>query len=185
MTLWGFSSRVSRMQHLHTRTRGRLKQLPMRGRWWSFLCVVFLTQTLHIFCVQLGWDAGIYWHILASHPPSVAGHYTQQAKWLMEPFSALLVLWSPMDSPRKGQWCGALMFSLFPWTDGWANRGGAGDLRRHSADCEVTVMNLPHYAGGGGGGGSAASYHLIIHMDEKWIGQTLGRLYVNFWWNSK
>ena len=38
--------------------------------------------------------------------------------------------WSPVDSPRKGQWRGALMLSLIcAWTNGWANNRDAGDLR--------------------------------------------------------
>ena len=35
----------------------------------------------------------------------------------------------------RGQWRGALMFSLI-----WVNNGGASDLRRHRADYDVTVM---------------------------------------------
>ena len=47
----------------------------------------------------------------------------------------------PVDSPRKAQWRGALVFSLICTpTNGWANNGGAGDLRRHHAHYEVTVM---------------------------------------------
>ena len=40
---------------------------------------------------------------------------------------------SPVNSPHKGQWRGALMFSLI-WAriNGWVNNGEAGDLRRHS-----------------------------------------------------
>ena len=39
---------------------------------------------------------------------------------------------SPMDSPHKGQWSGALMISLFcAWKNGWANTRDAGDLRHH------------------------------------------------------
>ena len=38
----------------------------------------------------------------------------------------------PMNSPHKGQWRGALMFSLIcAWTNGWVNNWNAGDLRRH------------------------------------------------------
>ena len=38
----------------------------------------------------------------------------------------------PVDSPHKGQWRGALMFSLIcDWTDGWPNNRDASDLRRH------------------------------------------------------
>ena len=33
-------------------------------------------------------------------------------------------------SPYKGQWCGALMYSLIcAWTNGWVNNRDAGDLR--------------------------------------------------------
>ena len=47
----------------------------------------------------------------------------------------------PVDSPHKGQWCGALKFYLmYAWTNGWANSWDAGDLRRHSTHCDVTVM---------------------------------------------
>ena len=45
--------------------------------------------------------------------------------------------WSPTDSPHKGQWCGALMFSLMcVWTNDWANNRDAGDLWHH---CNVDI----------------------------------------------
>ena len=38
--------------------------------------------------------------------------------------------WSPVNSPHKGQWRGALMFSLIcAWINGWVNNYKAGDLR--------------------------------------------------------
>ena len=55
---------------------------------------------------------------------------------------------SPVDSgypgyiAHKGQWWGALMFSLIStWTNGWANNGDADDLRCHCAHYDVTVMH--------------------------------------------
>ena len=49
----------------------------------------------------------------------------------------------PVDSPHKGQWRRALMFSLIcAWTNGWANNRNAGELRRHRADFDVTVISL-------------------------------------------
>ena len=49
--------------------------------------------------------------------------------------------WSPVDSPHKGQWRGALMFSLIcAWTNAWADNREVGDLRRHRAHCNVTVI---------------------------------------------
>ena len=48
---------------------------------------------------------------------------------------------SPVISPHKGQWRGALMFSLiYAWINGWVNNREAGDFRRHSAHYDVTVM---------------------------------------------
>ena len=48
---------------------------------------------------------------------------------------------SPVNSPHKGQWRGALMFSLIcVWTNGWVNNREAGDLRRYRADYDVIVM---------------------------------------------
>ena len=62
----------------------------------------------------------------------------------METFSALLVICagnSPVNSLYKGQWRGALMFSLIcAWINGWVNNREAGDLRRNRAHCDVTVM---------------------------------------------
>ena len=53
--------------------------------------------------------------------------------------------WSPVNSPHKGQWRGALMFSLIcVWINGWANNGEAGDLRRYHAHFDVTVMWSVH-----------------------------------------
>ena len=49
---------------------------------------------------------------------------------------------SPVNSPHKGQWRGVLMFSLIcAWTNSWANNGDAGDLRRHCAPYDVTIVN--------------------------------------------
>ena len=48
---------------------------------------------------------------------------------------------SPVNTPHKGQWCGAVMFSLIcAWINGWVNNREAGDLRRHRAHYDVIVM---------------------------------------------
>ena len=48
---------------------------------------------------------------------------------------------SPVNSPHKGQWRGALMFSLIcVWIKGWENNLEAGDLRRYCAHYDVIVM---------------------------------------------
>ena len=61
-------------------------------------------------------------------------------------FSALLPISAgnspiPGNSPHKGQWRGALMFSLIcVWINGWLNNREAGDLRSYRAHYDVTVM---------------------------------------------
>ena len=48
---------------------------------------------------------------------------------------------SPVGSPHKGQWRGTLVFSLIcSWTNGSVNNLDAGDLRRHRAHYDVTVI---------------------------------------------
>ena len=50
---------------------------------------------------------------------------------------------SPVYSPHKGQSRGALTFSLIvAWINGWVNIREAGDLRRHRAHYDITVMAL-------------------------------------------
>ena len=51
------------------------------------------------------------------------------------------IRWSPVNSPHKGQWRGALMFSLIcVWINGSINNREAGDLRRYRAHYDVIVM---------------------------------------------
>ena len=65
----------------------------------------------------------------------------------METFSALLAICagnSPVSGefPHKSQWRGALMFSLMcVWINGCVNNREAGDLRRHRAHYDVTVLH--------------------------------------------
>ena len=50
---------------------------------------------------------------------------------------------SPVNSPHKGQWRGALMFSFIcAGINGWVNNGEAGDLRRHRAHYDTTVIQI-------------------------------------------
>ena len=48
---------------------------------------------------------------------------------------------SPVNSPHKDQWRGALMFTLIcARINGWVNNGEAGDLIRNRAHYDVIVM---------------------------------------------
>ena len=73
-------------------------------------------------------------------------HLTSWWRHQMETFSALLAICAgnspvPVNSPHKGQWRGALMFSLiFAWINDWVNNRETGDLRRHRGHYDVIVM---------------------------------------------
>ena len=64
----------------------------------------------------------------------------------MDTFSALLAICAgnspvPSEFPAKGQWRGALVFSLIcALINSWQNNGEAGDLRRHPVHYDVNVM---------------------------------------------
>ena len=56
------------------------------------------------------------------------------------PFVRGIHRWT-VNSPHKGRWRGALIFSLtYAWTNGWVNNREADDLRRHRAHYIVIVM---------------------------------------------
>ena len=66
----------------------------------------------------------------------------------MDTFSALLAIYegnspAPGEFPLKGQWRGALMFSLIcVWIKGWENNLEAGDFRRYHAHYDIIVMSM-------------------------------------------
>ena len=76
--------------------------------------------------------------------PSKRKHHDDIIKWKHFPRYWPFV-WgiprSPVNSPHKGQWHGALMFSLIcAWIKGWVNKRKAGDLRCHCTHYDVSVM---------------------------------------------
>ena len=80
----------------------------------------------------------MYWHCFNTHDDVI--------KWKHFPRYWPFVRGihrSPVNSPHKGQWRGALMFSLiFPRINGWINNREAGDLRRYRSHYDVIVMTL-------------------------------------------
>ena len=100
---------------------------------------------------------GCWWHMrhmqLGNHQPRHWTSFPEITWWRhqMETFFALLgfvrgIHRSPVNSPHKGQWRGALMFSLIcVWINGWVNNREAGDERRYSAHYDVTVIVRPQH----------------------------------------
>ena len=75
---------------------------------------------------------------------------------------------SPVNSPHKGQWCGALMFSLICiWINGWVNNREAGDLRRYHAHYEVAEMS----------NAESAFHHM---MSSGWLKHSIMNIHICF-----
>ena len=92
-----------------------------------------------------GWHLDIIWinaGILVLEPQVTNSWWRHQ----METFSALLTICagihrSPVNSPHKGQWRGALMLSLIcARINDWVNNLEAVDLIRHRGHYDVNVM---------------------------------------------
>ena len=106
-------------------------------------------------CVSVTWPLTCAFHIPCTHTPEIIdmhrgvcdnqlGLHDDVIKWKHFPRYWPFVRGihrSPVNSPHKGQWRGALMFSLIcVWINGWVNNLEAGDLRRHCAHYDVIVM---------------------------------------------
>ena len=74
---------------------------------------------------------------------------------------------SPVNFPHKGQWRGALMFSLiYAWINDWVNNREAGDLRRQQGHYDVIVMIYLQKLC------RPAAYNKLIYVQKK----------LNLWW---
>ena len=132
----------------------------MCRQFWAWACVMTQYQLLKQWTVSSDTQSSISKDLLTNYPCpfphnlSLFNHVrltkssvllSTSIRWRhqMETFSALLALCAGI-SPHKGQWRGALMFSLVcAWINGWVNNRKAGDLRGHRAHYDVTVMYYP------------------------------------------
>ena len=72
--------------------------------------------------------------------PSISKKLYTWWRHQMETFSALLAICAG-NSPHKGQWHGALIFSLIcAWINDWVSNGEAGDFIRYRIHYDVTLM---------------------------------------------
>ena len=90
----------------------------------QFLWCLYLWRSLPRRCQCYEHDDVITWKHFPRHWPFVWGIHR-----------------SPVNSPHKDQWRGALMISLIcAWTNGSTNNRNVGDLRRHRVHYDVSVM---------------------------------------------
>ena len=99
-------------------------------------CIKIELRSWKTDCVQMNYMTLLLMHVLT---------WENDIPWWrhqMETFSALLAICagnSPVPFPHKGQWRGALIFSLICVRINGFNNGEAGDLRRYLAHYDVTV----------------------------------------------
>ena len=105
---------------LKPRITGSLRRESTGHRW-----ILFTKESFSRSCHHYG-----YW---LSNVPSI---HDDVIKWKHFPRYWLFVRGiyrSPVSSQHKGQWRGALIFSLIcTWINNWVNNGEAGDLRRYN-----------------------------------------------------
>ena len=126
MNSWTHDQHIPKMMIIISVQTGKMHANCARKSLWESLCFPCRFQPSS-FIIHTCVTSNIWWR----HQIAI--------------FSTLLVLCagnSPVNSPHKGQWGGALVFSLTcPWTNGYVNNRDAGDLRCYRAHYEVTVMN--------------------------------------------
>ena len=118
------TSASSRFQGLHRRSNDQAN--AMKNITWPWKITLQFNDCSKSVVINPYHDDVIKWKHFPRYRPFVRGIHR-----------------SPVNSPHKGQWRrgGALMFSLIcAWINGWVNNREAGDLRRHHAHYDVTVM---------------------------------------------
>ena len=81
------------------------------------------------------------WHLCKGDPPVTDGFPSQSSSNVKS--VSISYHRSPVNSPHKGQWRGALMLSFIrAWINGWVKNRQACDLRRHRAHYDVIVMKI-------------------------------------------
>ena len=149
--------------HLKIELRDKLHFMSS-CEWWkrtwvnTYICITLWDVNTDS-CLRCGWVITSHWNLWiqwmpptlsdqhrGAHPCANLGcsDHEDDIKWKHFPRnwpSVRGIHRSPVNSPHKGQWRGALMFCLIrAWINSWANNCQAGDLRRYLAHCDVIVM---------------------------------------------
>ena len=148
-TVWSDADqRKHRSSALLAFVRGIHRLLVNSPHKWPVTRIMFsLDDVIMISINKCSWKYDVHNYSYTSHRPT--GLVSTWWRHQMEPFSALLAICarnSPVNYPHKGQWRGALMFSLIcAWLNGCVSNREAGDLRRFRAHYDVIVMNDMHW----------------------------------------
>ena len=115
------------------------------NRWWRRSMTSYgVTRSKWVkrngHCVH---GCSMIWHIMVLHTHmliAITGHMMTSSNGnifrVIGPLSAV-------NYPHKGQWRGALMFSLIcAWINGWINNCEPGGLKRHRAHYDVIALTI-------------------------------------------
>ena len=110
----------------------------------KLFCIFFSVSPVCSDRVNISWTHRNFPNVFYWQPQEPIRPHDDVIKWKHFPCYWTFVRGihrSPVNSPHKGQWRGALMFSLIcAWINPWVNNREAGDLRRHCFHYDVTVM---------------------------------------------
>ena len=143
---------VTYQEHMMTPSKGTIFCVtgPLCGEFTGHRCSVAQSsrsQDIDLFKFQLSYcynpfqdtcpiTSAVLGHLVRTRVPFIFLHWDKKSYRLSEKCATL-----PVNSPHKGLWPGALMLSLIcAWTNGWVNNRDVGDLRRHHAHYDVTVL---------------------------------------------
>ena len=141
--------------------------IPVRSNIKTWLLLVFGGDAIHILClgndkteVSMNWikligvtfskiSAGIDrpnkpWYVITNKAAKLTYMFMMTSSngniyWTF----VRRIHRSPVNSPNKGHWRGAIMFSLIcAWKNGWVNSHETGDWRHRRAHYDVTVMYM-------------------------------------------
>ena len=118
--------------------------IVVSSSWYQYILSQFNYSFIHSYTVYL--SCFLLYDICRTSQEICPQHICSWWRHQMETFFALLAICAgnspvPVNSTHKGQWRGALMFSLIcVWINGWVNNRKVGDLTRYRAHYDVTVM---------------------------------------------
>ena len=103
-------------------------------QYWLFIVIFCMVLKYHKLC----WCAHKAMHSCFIAGSLIQNHHLSWWRHQREPFPRYWpfvrgIQWSPVNSPDKGQWRGALVFFIYAWKNSWVNYREAADLRRHRA----------------------------------------------------
>ena len=120
---------------------------------WLILANYYIFKLIfnfYIYDTRLLWNATHHRHLGICYVLSMhaSHHHYNGSMRSIPPTNNDVIKWKHFpryakNSPHKGQWRGALMFSLIcAWANGWVSNREAGDLRQHRAPYDVTVVSI-------------------------------------------